>query len=771
MSRPLRILIIEDNPDDRALIQRELQREYPDSQVTPILSATDFARALESDEAYDLVLTDYQLPWTNGLAVLHTVKGRYPDCPVIMVTGTGSEEIAVGAMKAGLDDYVIKAPHAFGRLSVAVRTVLERTQERQALRESEDRFHAFMDNSPAVAFMKDEDGRFVYVNQLFERFFKLTHVQWLGKTDFDLWPEETARQLRDNDRAILAEDRLGEMFETVTGPDGAIHHWLVYKFHVKDQAGRRFLGGMAVDITEHKQAEHNLAVSELRYRRLFETAKDGILILDYETGHIVDINPFLTTMLGFSREEVLGKTLWDIGFARDTAASKLNFDDLKREGYVRYDNLPLETKDHRTFLVEFISNVYPVDTQNVIQCNIRDITERRHLEQQLRQGQKMEAIGKLAGGIAHDFNNIVTIITGYSDLLLSRIGPEDPMRRELEQIKKAGDRAHSLTRQLLAFSRRQMLQPKVLDLKAVVTNLEPMLQRLIGENIELATVMKPGLGQVRADPGLIEQVIMNLAINARDAMPQGGKLLIESDNVVLDEAYARLHLPTQPGSYVCLAVSDTGCGMDEATQSRIFEPFFTTKEHGQGTGLGLATVYGIVKQSSGFIWVYSELGHGTTFKIYLPRVVAPADSVPPATHWSELPQGMETVLLVEDEPEVRWLVRDMLQRLGYTVLEARHGIEVQVLSIQHQGPIHLLITDVVMPQMSGREIAERLTTEHPETKVLYMSGYTDDAIVRHGVLAADIAFLQKPFTPEALARKVREVLDGPTSGSGAGNGI
>jgi len=771
MSHPLRILIIEDNPDDRALIQGELQREYPDSQVTPILSATDFARALEEDEAYDLVLTDYQLPWTNGLAVLHTVKGRYPDTPVIMVTGTGSEEIAVEAMKAGLDDYVIKAPHAFGRLSVAVRTVLERTQERQALRESEDRFHAFMDNSPAVAFMKDEDGRFVYVNQLFERFFKLTHVQWFGKTDFDLWPEETARQLRDNDRAILAEDRPGEMFETVLGPDGAIHHWLVFKFHVKDHAGRRFLGGMAVDITEHKQAEHNLAVSELRYRRLFETAKDGILILDYETGHIVDINPFLTTMLGFSREEVLGKTLWDIGFARDTAASKLNFDDLKREGYVRYENLPLETKDHRTFLVEFISNVYPVDTQNVIQCNIRDITERRQLEQQLRQAQKMEAIGKLAGGIAHDFNNIVTIITGYSDLLVSRIGPEDPMRRELEQIKKAGDRAHSLTRQLLAFSRRQMLQPKVLDLNAVVTNLEPMLQRLIGENIELATVMKPGLGQVRADPGLIEQVIMNLAINARDAMPQGGKLLIESDNVVLDEAYARLHLPTQPGSYVCLAVSDTGCGMDEATQSRIFEPFFTTKDKGKGTGLGLSTVYGIVKQSGGYIWVYSERGQGTTFKIYLPRVVAPADSVPPVTHWSALPQGTETALLVEDEPEVRWLVRDMLQRLGYTVLEARHGIEAQVLSIQHQGPIHLLITDVVMPQMSGREIAERLTSEHPETKVLYMSGYTDDAVVRHGVLTADIAFLQKPFTPEALARKVREVLDGPTSGNGAGNGI
>jgi len=392
--------------------------------------------------------------------------------------------------------------------------------------------------------------------------------------------------------------------------------------------------------------------------------------------------------------------------------------------------------------------------------------EKTNIEQQLRQAHKMEAIGKLAGGVAHDFNNLVTIITGYSDMLLSRIGPENSTRRELEQIKKAGDRAHSLTRQLLAFSRRQMLQPKVLDLNAVVTNLEPMLQRLIGENIELVIELKPGLGQVKADPGQIEQVIMNLAINARDAMLQGGKLLLETDNIELDEAYALRHIPTQPGSYVHLAVSDTGCGMDAATQSRIFEPFFTTKEQGKGTGLGLSTVYGIVKQSGGYIWVYSEHGQGTTFKIYLPRVLAPADSVPPVTHWSSLPQGKETVLLVEDEPEVRWLVRDMLQHLGYTVLEARHGIEAQVLSIQHAGPIHLLITDVVMPQMSGREIAEQLTSEHPETKVLYMSGYTDDAVVRHGVLAAEIAFLQKPFTPEALARKVREVLDGQTSGSG-----
>src|SRR3989475_1106955 len=635
MSRPLRILHIEDNPDDRALIQRELRRKYADLQVTPIQNATDFARALEEDEAYDLVLTDFHIGWTDGMAILRAVKDRCPDCPVIMVTGTGSEEIAVESKKARFNDHALKAAKNFGRLAVGEKGVMEGAQERRALGESEDRFHAFMDNSPAVAFMKDEDGRFVYVNQLFERFFKLTRLQWMGKTDFDLWPEETARQLRDNDRAILAEDRPAEIFETFPGPDGILRNWLVFKFPVKDHAGRRFLGGMAVDITE-----------------------------------------------------------------------------------------------------------------------------RRHLGQQLRQALKMETIGKLAGGVAHDFNNLVTIITGDSDMVLSRIGPEDPMRRDIEQIKKAGDRAHSLTRQLLAFSRRQMLQPKVLDLNAVVSNLEPMLHRLIGENIELAIVLKPGLGQVKADPGQLEQVLMNLTINARDAMPHGGKLLFETDNATLDEVYARQHIPTQPGSYVRLAVSDTGCGMDEATQSRIFEPFFTTKEQGKGTGLGLSTVYGIVKQHDGYIAVDSEVGRGTTFTIYLPRVEDAVEPVVGGAGPDGSPRGEETILLVEDEGDVRELAREILEKSGYAVLEAANGPDALRIAARHEGVIHLLLTDVVMPQMSGRELARRLVRTRPEVRVLYTSGYIDENMMRRSVVDQDTALLKKPFSSDALVRRVREVLDG-----------
>ena len=392
--------------------------------------------------------------------------------------------------------------------------------------------------------------------------------------------------------------------------------------------------------------------------------------------------------------------------------------------------------------------------------------ERKKLEEQLRQAQKMEAIGQLTGGIAHDFNNMLTVIIGYSELMLQRLKADDPLRSEVEQVKEAGVRASLLTRQLLAFSRKQVLQPRVLDLNAVLTNMDRMLQRLIGEDIDLVTVPAPGLGRVLADPGQIEQVIMNLAVNARDAMPQGGKLTIETANVELDEAYARQHGPVQPGPYVMLAVSDTGCGMDAETQARIFEPFFTTKEVGKGTGLGLSTVYGIVKQSSGDIWVYSEPGRGTTFKIYLPWVEGAVDTVEPGVAPARDVRGSETILLVEDDVGIRRLVRQVLAERGYWVLEAIHGTHAIQISEQNTVPIHLLATDLVMPGMSGRELAEHLKPSRPNMKVLFMSGYTDKAIVHHGELDPGTAYLQKPFTPDALARKVREVLDSPPGRQG-----
>jgi PAS domain S-box-containing protein len=397
--------------------------------------------------------------------------------------------------------------------------------------------------------------------------------------------------------------------------------------------------------------------------------------------------------------------------------------------------------------------------------NVRLMDNEHEREEQLRQSQKMEAVGRLAGGVAHDFNNLLTAITGYSELTLKRLPGDDPLRRNVEEIKRAGERAASLTRQLLAFSRKQVLQPVVMDLQAVVSDMEKMLRRLIGEDIELRTVLGGELGSIKADPGQIEQVIMNLAVNARDAMPAGGKLTIETQNVYLGEDYATRHIAVKPGAYIMMAVTDTGTGMDEQTQRRIFEPFFTTKEMGKGTGLGLSTVYGIVKQSGGNIWVYSEVSRGTTFKIYLPRVDEGAQDYKRSAEVEESLYGTETILVAEDDERLRNLVREVLEGYSYKVLLAANGSVALSIFERQEEPVHLLLTDVIMPGMSGRELADRLTRLHPEIKTLYMSGYTDDAIVHHGVLDADTSFIQKPFDSAALARKVREVL-GQSTGQG-----
>ena len=402
-----------------------------------------------------------------------------------------------------------------------------------------------------------------------------------------------------------------------------------------------------------------------------------------------------------------------------------------------------------------------LENSRLYQETQRAYEELSETQDQLTQARKMEAIGRLAGGVAHDFNNLLTVMGGRSALVLQRLSADNPLRRDIALIQHTADRAADLTRQLLAFSRRQVLRPAVLDLNAVVSNMGEMLRRLIGEDIALVTALDPTPGRVKADRSQIEQIIMNLAANARDAMPDGGRLTLETANVDLDATYARHHVSVCPGPYVLLGVSDSGIGMNEETQARIFEPFFTTKGPGKGTGLGLATVYGIVKQSGGNIWVYSEPGRGTTFKVYLPQIDEAVAPVQSGTVLAPRAEGSETILVVEDEDAVRELARDILQASGYTVLEARHGGEALQIAERHPGPIHAMLTDVVMPDMSGRALTQRLVDVRPDVAVLYMSGYTDNAIVHHGVLDPGTVFLQKPFTPDALARKVREVLSSP----------
>jgi signal transduction histidine kinase/CheY-like chemotaxis protein len=397
---------------------------------------------------------------------------------------------------------------------------------------------------------------------------------------------------------------------------------------------------------------------------------------------------------------------------------------------------------------------------------LRDLTAVRALEAQLRHAQKMEAVGRLAGGVAHDFNNLLTVITGRSQLLLLKLAHESPLRRDVELVEETAHRASALTRQLLAFSRKQMVQPRIVDLNEVVRGMETMLSRLIGEDIALTTQLDQTAGCVRADPAQLEQMIVNLAVNARDAMPLGGRLTLETSYIRLDEGFARQHVGLRPGPHVRLTVRDTGVGMDGLIKAHLFEPFFTTKGPGKGTGLGLATVYGIVTQSGGAIRVESEPGQGATFTIELPRVDAPADLPTDPGIAGAAPQGFETVLLVEDELEVRGLARDILRQQGYTILESADGDEALRIGREHAGPIHLLVTDVVMPLMGGRELADRLRAGRRETKVLYVSGYTDDAILRQGVSETGTAFLPKPFTASALAHKVRQVLDAAPTGGG-----
>ncbi len=645
---------------------------------------------------------------------------------------------------------------AVGAVVANWRDITERLRAEELLKQ-------VINADPSLVFVKDWDGKFTLVNKALAQAYATSPEELLGKSDadFNRNQAEVAHYLRD-DREVMSSLRPKLVpEEPVTNPHTGETRWFqTVKVPLLSADGRAHqVLGVATDITDRKRTEAALRNSEESYRSLVDGVRDVIFALS-PSGEVTSLNPAFEEMTGFPPAEWVGRPFEAFVHPDDVPLALDLFGRVLR-GEPR-PTIPFRilTKGGSYRVAEFSATAQVRDGRLAGILGIgRDVTERLGLEQQLRQAQKMEAVGRLAGGIAHDFNNILTAITGHADLLLEDLGHHDPRRADVDEIRRSAERAAGLTRQLLAFSRQQVLQPKVVDVNALVLDMDKLLRRLIGEDVELATALDPTLGRVTADPGQLEQLIVNLAVNARDAMPQGGKLTLETRNIDLDSSYTLEHSLVKPGPYVQLTVSDSGIGMDEETQAHAFEPFFTTKPRGQGTGLGLAMVYGTVKQSGGFIWVYSEPGHGATFKIYLPRVDAPVESATPPAPVERPPRGSETVLLAEDEPAVRAIAQQVLERQGYTVLAAPSGADALALAAQHGVTIHLLLTDVVMPGMSGRDLADRLTAQRPGIRVLYISGYTDNAIVRHGMLEPGLAYLQKPFRPDALVRKVREVLD------------
>ncbi len=514
-----------------------------------------------------------------------------------------------------------------------------------------------------------------------------------------------------------------------------------------------------IDLENEKNARQKVEKEVNMLAHALKSIGECVSVTDMDDS-ILFVNKSFKKTYGFSEDELIGKSISLISSDINPKELTANIRTQIRSGGWRGE-LFQKKKDGSEFPAALSTSVIrdEMDKAAAIVSVSSDITERRQLEEQMRQAQKMEAIGRLAGGVAHDFNNILTVINGYSELLLMSLKEDDPIYKNLKEIEKAGHRAGGLTRQLLAFSRRQVLQPIVLDIKNVLNDLNKMLHRLIRENIELNTILGADVGRIKADPGQIEQVIFNLVINARDAMPLGGKLTIESKNIEYKDPYLWEDLIIEPGNYMMLAISDTGTGMDRETKSRIFEPFFTTKKEGEGTGLGLSTVYGIVKQSGGSINVYSEPGIGTTFKMYFPCVKEPAAKITKRASSAVSLSGTETILVAEDEDNLRDLACEIFRIHGYNVLEAANGGSALLKCEKYKEPIHLILSDVVMPEMSGRELVERLLLIHDEMKVLYMSGYTDDAIIQHGILEEKVQFLQKPFTPMSLLEKVRKILD------------
>jgi two-component system cell cycle sensor histidine kinase/response regulator CckA len=733
-------------------------------------------------EVFRIVHQDTREPLENpAMRVLRRAGPSWLPSHTLLLGRDGSEHIVAdtGAPIRDREGNTRGVVLVFRDVSEEYRREIERSKSAEAIRLSEARYRTQFEAAPeAIVTLDVDQGRFVEVNQNAERLFGYKREELFRMNPSDLSPafQPDGRASAEGVRANVERALAGEkpVFEW-THRNAAGHQILCEIRLVRLPAsGQNLCRGSIVDISERKRAEAararlegELRVSEVSYREIFDNASDAIIVLDLATFRVLDANVRASEVTGYGKDELLNSDsaeqyLDEPGFTRRDGLSRLR---LAASGAAQLFEWKARHKSGRPYFAEMSLRRARIAGQDRLLLFLRDITERKRLEQtlrqtedQLRHSQKMEAIGRLAGGVAHDFNNLLSVVLGYSTLVLASLDPGDPRAADVAEIKTAGERAAKLTKQLLAFSRQQVLAPAVVDLNDIVARMDHMLRRVIGEDIHLSTQMEAGLGRVKVDEGQIEQVIMNLAVNARDAMPGGGTLTIATDNVALDEEYARAHRGISPGPHVRLVVSDTGVGMDSGVQSRIFEPFFTTKEKGKGTGLGLSTVLGIVEQSGGSVEVHSDAGKGTTFKVHLPttadRLEPPRSLTPP-----RVLIGSETLLLVEDEERLRALSRAVLANAGYRVIAAESAADALEHCLRFPSTIHLLVTDVIMPDMNGRVLAERATRIRPDMKVLYVSGYADNSLFDLQGLHQRIAFLQKPITPDVLLRKVRETLD------------
>ncbi len=761
-SNQLRILILEDMPMDAELMEYELARASIPFTAERVDTRETFISALEQF-APDVILSDYTLPRFDGMAALALARERAPNTPLLIVTGSVNEETAVGCMKAGADDYLLKGNLA--RIGPAIEAALarqrlraERARSEAALRRSEANLRAIFENSLQCFVLVDREGTV----QAFNR----TADEWLMKL--------RGRRLREGERiteflpgtaqalAAAQEGEVGRREWAIPDVQGELRWFESSDLPIVDDAGH-VIGVClsAVNIDERKHAEHTLRESEARYRDLFDNASDLVCVTDLD-GSFVYVNRAWHDATGYSDEELRRMRLADLVQPEQYACLADAYARVLAGETVGHLDLTFLTREGNGIAVEGSASSVVKDGRPVTVRGIwRDVTERKRMDEQLRRAERMQAAGQLAGGVAHEVNNMMTGVIGFSSFLLRSLEPDDPRRADVDEIMKAGNRAADITRQLLAFTRQQFRRPEVFEVNQVIVGVERMLRRSLSDDHELVLRLREGAGRVRMDRGQLEQVLVNLVLNARDATEGSGLVSIETDRVLIDSDYFRRHeLVTVPsGPYVLLAVSDTGRGMTPDVQARMFEPFFTTKPVGRGTGLGLSTVYGIVKQSDGFIWAYSEPGRGTTFKIYLPQAspIVPPPRLPLTTE--VLQGGGETILVVEDEEMVRGLAVRCLTDQGYRVVEARTSGEALAYVEGNPGGVDLVLSDVVMPIMGGRELSHRLMRVAPSLPVLFMSGYTGEDVVQRGLLDAGAPFEQKPFCPEGLARKVREMLD------------